>query len=1258
MEDERVNPGEDDRRLTVDSLPPDEDVGSLAEEPKAMGGGGSSPNAGSPLAEEDPSPAHPRRRQQGEKMRSRSRKDTGATASHWNFKKQRTHPLDDPSFVPSEAFNSVSRTSVRAGDNPSSRCDRCCSILHINTQNVIFFLLVAALTIGTVFAVTRKDQDASTLSLIIVMITILGLLVIRIGIFVLRLLLLVFFSLIDPHRESTVLNAMKTVDPSLWNCVWALVSLLMWRWFFTEKNKWRQNWLIDLRDDIEVWGGLRYIQSMLIVFLLISLKQLLLQIVHTALAVSAFRSRSGELLALIFRIDVVRALDVFSILEASVGNQKRTRLSFRPHSRTHKKRSNLFDTLRIPRPPLNRISEMHAALSRQRQTVLDRARQAARLRDDDDRPRSPSPCAAKRSITSMKPGKERALLRQRSVAVRRAQTRGGHSPDASATPASHPAQVGAPKEKESTLGSVIRSIELFLPEVHSKAEVSNAERAKKEMNTELTWLQVYRAVEFVRHGLLEIVVDGEVVVLEDGEDVKEWVPTLFESLIVQEEDRRAALREEEILSGMGEMFGSQFKIAEVENEDPAQWDSRTVSSACPEASPGVRRTRAREELEAELSVHDPLGCVLAEAGRRREIEMDPTVSHPVFFSPSHTKREKQSRQRAPNKNCAHTSGPTLQVPAVEGRKRSRSKGGRGEMGCDGGSPNGQQARQEQEREGDLESGACTEGDGDRLRELSFEAFKSYLTDGEARQLLMFMDPTGGSSVTKRRFIEFFLSMISERQSLVRTLESQEGMADIVRSLLNALLWIFVIAGSVIAFLGWTMLSGWDWAAIITGFGASTFFIVNASRNFVDSLVFVFFHHPFDLEDRVQLPWVKGGLTAYVKKISPMNTTFMLVSGEAVIVPNTVLATSTIINEARSWPTAFFLILKMSVYTEAKQVAGLNKWCRQYMEARPDEWNADGYFAHFWTYHLGEYMHYNMFIPHRYAWHRWELIFPSFSAFLLDMTAELNRLGIRYILPTQPVSFLPSSSVNGALRDFPANQNPFQHQTQHQSHGPHSAFPDPTAGFPGQGMMMPGGATFPFAGYPPHPSVPPSFHSPPMQASMPAEQGSSHGFPHHPHPREMYSGVYSAEYRGDTEERGANPNPRLSVIRESEAYLHEPAPVRSSLPMPSHGAAAPSSSATLSGARSGILAAQGGEGEGGDVAESPRPTTPPTSPPYFHNGAGGVGPRPDAGIERDRERERGQGGRGRPAATGSGGVGRPGGGVVEGGVGLSDRGGWI
>ena len=165
----------------------------------------------------------------------------------------------------------------------------------------------------------------------------------------------------------------------------------------------------------------------------------------------------------------------------------------------------------------------------------------------------------------------------------------------------------------------------------------------------------------------------------------------------------------------------------------------------------------------------------------------------------------------------------------------------------------------------------------------------------------------------------------ERKSITASLKD----LDSVVSKLDDVFMFFVLVIVVIVFLSLISTSA---AGVLTSAGSSilalSWLFSSTAQEFLQSVIFVFVKHPFDVGDRVTIYGNSGdaglGDDYFVKEITLLYTEFKKMQGHVVQAPNSYLNTLFILNQRRSGALAEAVPIVIKYGTSIEQIDGLRQ----------------------------------------------------------------------------------------------------------------------------------------------------------------------------------------------------------------------------------------------------------------------------------------------------------------------------------------------
>jgi small-conductance mechanosensitive channel len=181
----------------------------------------------------------------------------------------------------------------------------------------------------------------------------------------------------------------------------------------------------------------------------------------------------------------------------------------------------------------------------------------------------------------------------------------------------------------------------------------------------------------------------------------------------------------------------------------------------------------------------------------------------------------------------------------------------------------------------------------------------------------------------------------ERKSITASLKD----LDSVVTKLDGVLFFVVCVITLIVFLSLISTSA---AGVLTSAGSSilalSWLFSATAQEFLQSVVFVFVKHPFDVGDRVTIYGNTGdnltGDDYFVKEISLLYTEFKKMQGHIVQAPNSYLNTLFILNQRRSGGLAEAVPIVIKYGTSIEQMDGLRQRLLEFVRAEKREYQGN------------------------------------------------------------------------------------------------------------------------------------------------------------------------------------------------------------------------------------------------------------------------------------------------------------------------------
>jgi len=219
------------------------------------------------------------------------------------------------------------------------------------------------------------------------------------------------------------------------------------------------------------------------------------------------------------------------------------------------------------------------------------------------------------------------------------------------------------------------------------------------------------------------------------------------------------------------------------------------------------------------------------------------------------------------------------------------------------------------------------GGTDRLEdELTVENFKEFfITEQEAQDAFDLFDKDGNGDLSKAEIKSFVLDVYQDQKTLRKSMRD----SNIALRKLDYLFKFISIIVIVIVILN---IFDYDLSSVYVALSSiwvgAMFAISGTITSLVQSLIFLFITHPFDVGDRIEI----DGQAYLVKDFGLTNVTMKKPNGEEIYAPTSELTSKFINNIRRSAPLIqVFNIAVNSKNTTAEQIQGLQERLQRFVE---------------------------------------------------------------------------------------------------------------------------------------------------------------------------------------------------------------------------------------------------------------------------------------------------------------------------------------
>ncbi|KAI2621584.1 hypothetical protein GGS21DRAFT_535712 [Xylaria nigripes] len=282
-------------------------------------------------------------------------------------------------------------------------------------------------------------------------------------------------------------------------------------------------------------------------------------------------------------------------------------------------------------------------------------------------------------------------------------------------------------------------------------------------------------------------------------------------------------------------------------------------------------------------------------------------------------------------------------------------------------------------------------------------------DAEAAFMVFDRDLNGDVVIEE---LEAFVDEVHREKKAIAA--SMKDLDSVIRKL-DRVFFVIIFIIAVIVFI--STISPYTAAALAstgTAVLGLAWVLQATAQEFLQSIIFVFVKHPFDVGDRVTIYGNTGstlqGDDYYVTEISLLYTEFKKMQGHIVQAPNSVLNTLFILNHRRSGPLSDVFTLNLKYGTPSSVISELEARMTEYVLANKRDFGSK-IITELVSFEEARSMTVNFICFHKSSFQNELLRLTRHNKFALEMLDQMVALGIE-----QPRTLLQISG-----KDFPVYQ---------------------------------------------------------------------------------------------------------------------------------------------------------------------------------------------------------------------------------------------
>lgn len=244
----------------------------------------------------------------------------------------------------------------------------------------------------------------------------------------------------------------------------------------------------------------------------------------------------------------------------------------------------------------------------------------------------------------------------------------------------------------------------------------------------------------------------------------------------------------------------------------------------------------------------------------------------------------------------------------------------------------------------------------------------------------------------------------ERYAVKRSLVQMDMALLRVSHFITAAIFVFAL----IALLSPTISANDVVKGVFGTFFGLGFIFQTSVKNAIDSVIFLFIVHPYDIGDRIKVEIDKEELNMIVSELNVFSTVFYEWNGSKIYIPNHVLLQKSIVTIRRSGLMAENITFQMAFDTPPEKIQHLKTEVTKFIKKHPKDFSP--YFM--FSYHGIEDMnklHMKIYLQHANNWQNYEAYLQRKAKFIMFLKQAITEQKIEYYLPVQRLEILTAKS---------------------------------------------------------------------------------------------------------------------------------------------------------------------------------------------------------------------------------------------------------
>ncbi|EHY64479.1 hypothetical protein NERG_02448 [Nematocida ausubeli] len=281
------------------------------------------------------------------------------------------------------------------------------------------------------------------------------------------------------------------------------------------------------------------------------------------------------------------------------------------------------------------------------------------------------------------------------------------------------------------------------------------------------------------------------------------------------------------------------------------------------------------------------------------------------------------------------------------------------------------------------------------KKFQIKHLKKYIDPEYIDHISSLLNLSESQSLSEKEVSSLIEKTKREKYAVKKSLEQMDKALLRVSHFITGTIFLFAI----IALLAPTISANDVVKGVFGTFFGLGFIFQTSVKNAIDSVIFLFIIHPYDIGDRIRIEIDKEEMNMIVSELNVFSTVFYEWNGSKIYIPNHVLLQKAIVNVRRSGLMAENIVFQVGFDTLPEKIQHLKTEITKFIKKHPKDFSP--YFM--FNYHGIEdanKLHLKIYLQHASNWQNYEGYLQRKAKFIMFLKQAIIEQKIEYALPVQ------------------------------------------------------------------------------------------------------------------------------------------------------------------------------------------------------------------------------------------------------------------